>query len=351
MPREMYEIVASAARYWFLFLMVLIVLRSFLWYRKDQKQHKKQRKLMPDAGYIGEMVVIQSDSEELAPGDTLPVSWEGVLGFTRINDLCIPADGVANKHCLFRFEEKVGLFLEPCGRQSIQVDGQEYVGHKDTAYMSHGSFLKIGDTVLRLRMFSGYETRPVPRSAPVADGGQRNAQYAPYPAPTPEQLAGWQQMMQQQMAQQQMAQRQLMAQQQLAQQQMAYQQQMMQQMAWARQNQPMPQPPAEAPQEEYDGQLEFDHQQTFYPPVMDDDEDFADELPEEDIYAAYRRPVPAPKPEPRRQTRYDNRYYDELLDEDMTDAAIPPRSQYVGEDDAKAMKQEVWDRMLGGDGR
>jgi hypothetical protein len=160
--------------------------------------------------------------------------------------------------------------------------------------------------------------------------------------------------MQQQMAQQQMAQRQLMAQQQLAQQQMAYQQQMMQQMAWARQNQPMPQPPAEVlPQEEYDGQLEFDHQQTFYPPVMDDDEDFADELPEEDIYAAYRRPVPvpAPKPVPRHQTRYDDRYYDELLDEDMTDAALPPRSQYVGEDEAKAMKQEVWDRMLGGDGR
>lgn len=341
MPREMYEIVASAARYWFLFLMVLIVLRSFRWYRKDQKQHKKQRKLMPDAGYIGEMVVIQSGSDQLAPGDTLPVSWEGILGFTRINDLCVPAEGVANKHCRFRFEEKVGLFLEPCGRQSIQVDGQEYVGRKETAYMSHGSFLKIGDTVLRLRMFSGYETRPVPQSAPMADGGQRNAQYAPYPAPTPEQLACWQQMMQQQMAQQQMAQRQ-----------MAYQQQMMQQMAWARQNQPMPQPPAEeAPLEEYDGQLEFDHQQTFYPPVMDDEEDFPDDLPEEDIYAAYRRPTPPPKPQPRPQTRYDDHYYDELLDEDMTDAALPPRSDYVGEDESRLMKKEVWDRMLGGDGR
>ena len=87
MPLEIYEIVAGAARYWFLFLMVLIVFRSFRWYRKDQKQQKKQLKLMPDAGYIGEMVVVKGH-DGLEAGTTLPVAWEGVVGYTRFSDIC-----------------------------------------------------------------------------------------------------------------------------------------------------------------------------------------------------------------------------------------------------------------------
>ena len=37
MPTEVYEIIAQGARYWFLFLMALIVWRSFRWYRKDRR--------------------------------------------------------------------------------------------------------------------------------------------------------------------------------------------------------------------------------------------------------------------------------------------------------------------------
>ena len=38
MPTEVYEVVAQGARYWFLFLMALIVWRSYRWYRRDRRR-------------------------------------------------------------------------------------------------------------------------------------------------------------------------------------------------------------------------------------------------------------------------------------------------------------------------
>ncbi|MDD6143623.1 MAG: hypothetical protein PUD16_09045, partial [bacterium] len=35
-------------------------------------------------------------------------------------------------------------------------------------------------------------------------------------------------------------------------------------------------------------------------------------------------------------------------DEDMTDAAAPPKSAYVGHDEAEVVKREVWDKYFGG---
>ena len=72
MPDSVYEVVAQAARYWFLFLMVLIVWRSYRWLARDRKQRKKRLKLLPDAGYVGELVVVQGN-EGLPMGLALPV--------------------------------------------------------------------------------------------------------------------------------------------------------------------------------------------------------------------------------------------------------------------------------------
>ena len=38
------------------------------------------------------------------------------------------------------------------------------------------------------------------------------------------------------------------------------------------------------------------------------------------------------------------------LDEDLTDASVPPRSAYIGHDDAEEAKKRFWDRYLGGGG-
>ena len=107
-PAEVYELIAQAARYWFLLLMAIIVWRSFRWYRRDRRQAKKRLKLLPDAGFVGEMVVIEG-GEALKRGQALPLPREGTLGTLRTNDLCVPVEGVARRHLWFRFDEDEGL--------------------------------------------------------------------------------------------------------------------------------------------------------------------------------------------------------------------------------------------------
>ena len=36
------------------------------------------------------------------------------------------------------------------------------------------------------------------------------------------------------------------------------------------------------------------------------------------------------------------------MDEDLTDAAAPPKSAYVGHDEAERAKRKVWDKYFGG---
>ena len=156
MPDEIYEIIALAARYWFLLLMAIIAWRSYRWYVKDRKKFKRRLRLLPDAGYIGELVVVQGD-EFLKKGTCIPVSREGVLGYLRSNDVCIPAGGIANRHLWYFFDETDGLRVEPLRGRMITADGQELIGRRMRAFLAHGSQLEIGQIILRLRMFSGFE--------------------------------------------------------------------------------------------------------------------------------------------------------------------------------------------------
>ena len=221
-PAEIYELIAQAARYWFLLLMAIIVWRSFRWYRRDRRQAKKRLKLLPDAGFVGEMVVIEG-SEALKRGQALPVPREGTLGTLRTNDLCVPVEGVARRHLWFRFDEDEGLRVEPMRGQTASVDGEPFKSRREPLYMAHGSRLYVGKAQLRLRLFAGFEgTGYAPRRDGEAAGSEGQAQ-----PPEQAQAAA---MAQQQAMQQWMAQQQYMMQQQLWQQQ-AYQQWLMQQAA------------------------------------------------------------------------------------------------------------------------
>ncbi|MBE5794363.1 MAG: hypothetical protein E7323_06745 [Clostridiales bacterium] len=156
MPVEIYEIVALAARFWFLFLMFMIVWRSYRWYARERSQRKKRLRLLPDAGYIGELVVMQG-AGDLEKGQVLSVPFEGTLGFVRSNDLCIPAPGVASRHLWFSYDERQGLVMIPVGRNDFSVDEITIGESPEGLCMAHGSRLYIGECELRLRMFAGYE--------------------------------------------------------------------------------------------------------------------------------------------------------------------------------------------------
>lgn len=383
MPSEIYEVVAQGARYWFVFLMALIVWRSYRWYRRDRKQRKKRLRLLPDAGYVGEMVIL-SGGGELERGAVLPVPREGTLGFLRTNDLCVPAPGVAKKHLWFRFDDGDGLMVEPYRGKTVRVDCETFKTRREPLYMAHGSRLYVGGTELRLRLFAGFEAAVARR--PFADDvGEDDAR-----EDTPEAAAARQLAMQQMWMHQQMMR-------QFAQQQ-AYQQWAAQQ--WTAQNAGVGTPSADQPgrettQEEdipmndgtpaaseiaqtalsgYEqlaedgdgsdvfgppadasamdfapvvrggasmpdaGQTVFETDDVFYPPMNDD----ADEAWP---YASF----------PQSDAKFESHGYTypeyvepDEVDEDMTDAAAPPKSVYIGHDEAELAKKKLWDKYLGG---
>lgn len=370
MPSEIYEVVAQGARYWFLFLMALIVWRSYRWYRRDRRQAKKRLKLLPDAGFVGEMVVMEGVGA-LKRGDALPVPCEGTLGTLRSNDLCVPVSGVAKRHLWFRFDEGEGLLVETLQGNAAKVDGEDIKAKHASVYMAHGSRLYVGEAVLRLRLFAGFEG--VSR-APVREEASAHAQpqdegQAAYPgqqaaAMSPAQQAAMQQWMQQQW----MVQQQIMQQysQQQEWQRQAYQQWLEQQ--W-RQQQAAAEAysdDAEADEEAQEPSQELDPTPFMRPSDMPppdwmlagntDSPGETESAPIQAQEANSPEEEPWPyMPHPHSDVSFEDGGYTypdvvepDELDEDITDAVAPPRSAYIGHDEAERAKRKLWDKYFGG---
>jgi len=329
-PDAIYEVVAQGARYWFLFLMALIVWRSWRWYRKDRKKAKKRLKLLPDAGYVGEMVVLEG-GKGLERGALLMVPREGTLGSLRTNDLYMPLAGIAHKHLWFRFDDDKGLLVEPFGKNEVLVDGAPFESRRDPLYMAHGSALTIGPYELRLRLFAGFETvGHAPRQS-IAQDAQ------------PQQPA-WDQAQMQMWMQKQFDAMQQAAFEQAYQQ--GYQQAMQEQESY------------EEPETYADDALPFDMAQIAQEEGMVDHRMFMrpDGVKKPDL-PVYEEP--AESAECAKPAQEDVQFYAPVADEeqipawtdydeDMTDAAAPPKSAYVGHDEAERAKRQVWDKYFGG---
>ena len=191
MPQDLYSIAALACRYWFAFLGVLIVWRSFSWLRKDRRLKHRRLKTLPDAGMIGELVVLRG-SDELPEDSVLPVPREGVLGFLRTCDIVVPVSGVARQHIDFVFIDGQGLRTAPRRGCSCMVDGEWIADHRAAARfpMGHNSLITIGDATLKLRLFAGLNApyqadflpeEPYDQQPPGP--GEALPMYPPYAAP------------------------------------------------------------------------------------------------------------------------------------------------------------------------
>lgn len=309
MPDEIYEIIALAARYWFLFLMVLIAWRSYRWYARDRKKFKKRLKLLPDAGFIGELVVVRGD-EIIKKGTCLPVSREGVLGYLRSNDVCVPMDGIANRHLWFSFDDTDGLRVEPFRGRKIVADGKELIGSRMRAFLSHGSTLAVGQAKMRLRMFSGFEFsgEVIARRKPLDETGEAGLPEElgetahSDPVRRMHEIAAWQAMQEDEEAE----------------------------------DGQTYDPPVE------DG--ESGDGQTYYPPEPDgDDRDDADE--------AFLPPMGEAEPSSYELQDGTQVFYPPVMDGEepqLDENGHAPKSMYVGEDEAETAKRVLWDRYFKG---
>ncbi len=390
MPSEIYEVVAQAARYWFVFLMAMIVWRSYRWLAKDRRQRKKRLRLLPDAGYIGELVV-QAGNEAFPQGTVLPVPREGTLGYLRSCDLYLPVEGVASRHLWFRYEDGDGLMVKAFSGRAFVVDGEDITGYRKHGFMAHGSRLKVGEAVLRLRMFAGFETTAHAHSGSGLTGPQEGEGSetegltgdAAAAAITAQQEALWQanQQWQQQMWMvAQAAATQAAAQAYMAahpggvhpggaqppQDEYVWDAEETDEAQWDEEmealegeqggengrDDTLPQPSrlfspfeplteAQEPQmeEPVSQEIDFGSVGTFYPPVEGGSENWPyAPYPQSEVtfeqkgytYPEYVEPTPSGE------------------DDDLTDAAAPPKSLYVEPDEAEKAKKLLWDKYLGG---
>ena len=159
MSYQWYELLSLGARYWFVLLGVLIVLRSFWWLHRDRQQKHRRLRQLPDAGLIGELLVLQG-SQACPEGTLLPLPREGVLGSRRVCDVSVPVSGVAPQHLDFMFEEGEGLRLCPLFGCICVADGETLTRRywRDQEPLRHGSVLKVGEALLQVRLFAGIET-------------------------------------------------------------------------------------------------------------------------------------------------------------------------------------------------
>lgn len=159
MNSQIYEVAALGARYWFVLLGVLIVLRAFFWLFRDRHAKHERLRSLPDAGMIGEMVVLD-ETDDFPENTLLPIPREGTIGAGRSCDLCLPVHGVSDLHLRFLYREGDGLLLFPARGQTILVNDRPMTHRNKSADfgMHHGDVLTVGNIRLMLRLFAGLDT-------------------------------------------------------------------------------------------------------------------------------------------------------------------------------------------------
>lgn len=158
-----YELVALGMRYVFLFLLILLLVRSFFLMRRENRQYKRTLRQLPDAGLVGEVV-------DLYTGNSYPLPREGMLGSGRSCDVRLPA--LKRREIEFVFRKGLGLRLIPIHRHHGGVlDGEQL--RKRDAYALHGTILDIRGMKLRFRLFAGLDVpQRVVYASPRQDGMQ-----------------------------------------------------------------------------------------------------------------------------------------------------------------------------------
>ncbi|NMD38745.1 MAG: FHA domain-containing protein [Christensenellaceae bacterium] len=164
MTKEVFELTSLAARYWFVFLLFVIVIRSFLWLGRDNRAWTRKVKSVPSAGNVGEAIVLVGNSQ-VPQGQIISIPREGDMGSGHGCDIQIKSQLVKKHHLCFRFEENKGLYIQIISNAKVVVDHIELSGKNKKAYILHGSYLVIGDVQLKFLFFAGLGVPYAPNAA------------------------------------------------------------------------------------------------------------------------------------------------------------------------------------------
>ena len=150
MGANAYELLALAMRYVFAGLIVLIVLRAWYGASVDSQRATKLRKLSPDTGIIGEMLVTDG-GERAKPGMRYPVTLEGTIGSNRRADIRIRHSSIRGRHAIYQMTDE-GFFVR--GHANIRIgDGSGRFARE--LLLQDGEHLQVGRVMLMLVLSDG----------------------------------------------------------------------------------------------------------------------------------------------------------------------------------------------------
>jgi len=150
MEKSMYELIAYVTRYGFCVLMLVILWRAIHWIRYEASVKAIEKRMLPDAGFIGEWVVLYG-ADKMEEGTVLNAPGDGFLGSGRTCDVRILVKGLPKRVARFYFRRD-GLHLLPHGGGEIIVDGRPVY---QEAVLRHGAILSIEGISLQFRLFAG----------------------------------------------------------------------------------------------------------------------------------------------------------------------------------------------------
>ena len=150
MGTNAYELLALAMRYVFAALIILIVARAWHGASVDSQRATKLRRLSPDTGIIGEMLVTDG-GERAKPGMRYPVTLEGTIGSNRRADIRIRHSSIRGRHAIYQMTDE-GFFVR--GHASIRIgDGSGRFARE--LLLKDGDHLQVGGVTLMLVLTDG----------------------------------------------------------------------------------------------------------------------------------------------------------------------------------------------------
>ena len=158
MSEGLYEVVALSARYVFAGLMILIVFRAWRITIVDSRRAKTLRRISPETGISGELLVIEGD-ERARRGMKYPVIREGLIGTSRRADVRIRHSSVRRRHAYFQLTA-AGLWVRAHANAPMR-DGRGKAVREIT--LGDGDGISIG----RVKLLLVLTEAPAPERTPV----------------------------------------------------------------------------------------------------------------------------------------------------------------------------------------
>ena len=156
MTQAWYRVLSQLYGYMSAMVIVLVALLSIRKYMSDRALWRRVRKHLPQAGSGGVFSVL-AGGRRLSAGQEIRVPYEGTMGSASSCDVCIPVRKVHMRSAFF-WMEKDGLHMAALHRDGFEVDDVP-VEPGDEAILRDGAQLRVGDAVLRLRLYGSKRMR------------------------------------------------------------------------------------------------------------------------------------------------------------------------------------------------